>query len=101
VLSLLARTQRAYAAEVEANLAKSRILAQASHDLRQAIHAIGLFTACLRDAGLSEEQRQMVENIDRSLQSVSRLFRPAGGSEALARSPPRCSAIADRFALRA
>ncbi|EKF20476.1 integral membrane sensor hybrid histidine kinase [Nitratireductor pacificus pht-3B] len=59
----------------EASLAKSNFLAQASHDLRQPIHAISLFTACLRDAGLGREERQMVENIDRSLQSVAGLFR--------------------------
>jgi signal transduction histidine kinase len=74
-LSLLARTRKAHAAAVDANLAKSRFLAQASHDLRQPIHAISLFTACLRDAGLRQDQRRMVENIDRSLQSVSGLFR--------------------------
>lgn len=72
---LLKRVRGAYDAALEANLAKSRFLAQASHDLRQPIHAISLFTACLRDAGLGREERQMVENIDRSLQSVSRLFR--------------------------
>jgi len=59
----------------EANTAKSNFLAQASHDLRQPIHAMSLFIACLRDAGLGPEERSMVENIDRSLHSVSRLFR--------------------------
>lgn len=69
------RLQRAYRAEQEANLSKSRFLAQASHDLRQPIHAISLFTACLREAGLQPRELQMVDNIDRSLQSVSRLFK--------------------------
>lgn len=73
--SLLERVYSAFNAAREANIAKSRFLAQASHDLRQPIHAISLFTACLKDTGLDREQRQMVENIDRSLQSVSRLFR--------------------------
>ncbi|WP_205602651.1 hybrid sensor histidine kinase/response regulator [Chelativorans alearense] len=59
----------------EASLAKSNFLAQASHDLRQPIHAISLFTACLRDAGLGQEEQQLVENIDRSLHSVAGLFR--------------------------
>lgn len=72
---LLTRVHRAHAAALEANLAKSRFLAQASHDLRQPIHAISLFTACLRDAGLGAEERQMIDNIDKSLQGVSRLFR--------------------------
>ncbi len=69
------RLQRAYKAAQEANLSKSRFLAQASHDLRQPIHAISLFTACLREAGLKSRELQMVDNIDRSLQSVSRLFK--------------------------
>lgn len=72
---LLKQLHALYDEALEANLAKSRFLAQASHDLRQPIHAISLFIASLRDAGLDREQRQMVDNIDRSLQSVSRLFR--------------------------
>ena len=72
---LLTRLHRAYDAALEANLAKSRFLAQASHDLRQPIHAISLFTACLRDTGLEAEQQQMVANIDKSLNSVAGLFR--------------------------
>lgn len=75
VFGLLARLQAAYNTALEANLAKSRFLAQASHDLRQPIHAISLYIACLRDTDLGQEERSMVENIDRSLQSVSRLFR--------------------------
>lgn len=73
--ALLGDTRRSRDAAIAADLAKSRFLAQASHDLRQPIHAISLFTACLRDEQLSTEQRQMVDNIDRSLNSVSRLFR--------------------------
>ena len=75
IYDLLERLRTAYAREQEANLSKSRFLAQASHDLRQPIHAISLFTACLRSAKLGPEELGMVENIDRSLQSVSRLFK--------------------------
>lgn len=75
IFALLNRLHRANAAQQEANLSKSRFLAQASHDLRQPIHAISLFTACLRDAGLQPSELAMVDNIDRSLQSVSRLFK--------------------------
>ena len=60
---------------MQANQEKSRLLAQASHDLRQPIHSIGLFTACLRDARLGDEERRLVDNIDRSLLNVSQLFR--------------------------
>ncbi len=45
---LLDRAHRASQAAQEANISKSRFLAQASHDLRQPVHAISLFTACLR-----------------------------------------------------
>ncbi|WP_336434104.1 hybrid sensor histidine kinase/response regulator [Stutzerimonas stutzeri] len=72
---LLERTRQASERAQAANVAKSRFLAQASHDLRQPIHSISLFTACLRDARLGIEERRMVENIDRSLNSVSQLFR--------------------------
>jgi len=73
--ALLKRSRRATEAEQAANLAKSQFLAQASHDLRQPIHSISLFTACLRDSSLDTEQKRLVENIDKSLHSVTRLFR--------------------------
>ncbi|MDO5368905.1 ATP-binding protein [Paracoccus sp. (in: a-proteobacteria)] len=72
---LLTRTRRAHEEAQAANRAMTRFLAQASHDLRQPVHAIGLFTDCLRAAPLGPEERVMVDRIDRSLQSVSRLFR--------------------------
>ncbi|CAA2144193.1 hybrid sensor histidine kinase/response regulator [Methylobacterium bullatum] len=75
IYDLLKRLRGAYEREQEASLSKSRFLAQASHDLRQPIHAISLFTACLRSAKLGAGELQMVDNIERSLQSVSRLFK--------------------------
>ena len=72
---LLRSSHRAAEAERAAVLAKSSFLAQASHDLRQPIHSINLFTACLRDGRLDGEQLRLVDDIDKSLQSVSRLFR--------------------------
>lgn len=72
---LLERTRKASEEAVAANLEKSRFLAQASHDLRQPIHSIGLFTACLREARLGAEERRLVDSIDRSLLNVSQLFR--------------------------
>ncbi|AKJ96715.1 histidine kinase [Pseudomonas chlororaphis] len=72
---LLKRTRIASEEAITANQEKSRFLAQASHDLRQPIHSIGLFTACLRDAKLGLEELRLVDNIDRSLHTVSQLFR--------------------------
>tara|TARA_R110000824_G_scaffold399843_1_gene606101 strand:+ start:183991 stop:185772 length:1782 start_codon:yes stop_codon:yes gene_type:complete len=57
-----------------ANLSKSRLLAHASHDLRQPAHAIGLFTACLRDMNLAPDALQHVDSIDQAARSVSRLL---------------------------
>lgn len=67
--------QREHQRAEEANLAKSRFLAHASHDLRQPVHAIGMLAANLHEARLTREQRTMVEDIDRSVSALSRLFR--------------------------
>ncbi|KAB0550708.1 hybrid sensor histidine kinase/response regulator [Pseudomonas argentinensis] len=72
---LLGRLQQAMAAAKRADQDKSRFLAQASHDLRQPIHAIGLFTTCLRGTPLNAEQHQLIDSVDRSLLSVEQLFR--------------------------
>lgn len=72
---LLTTTRKASEAALQANRDKSRLLAQASHDLRQPVHAISLFTACLTSSNLDTEQKQLVGSIDRSLQSVAQLFR--------------------------
>ncbi|MFJ2982849.1 MULTISPECIES: hybrid sensor histidine kinase/response regulator [unclassified Pseudomonas] len=72
---LLERTRQASELAMAATQEKSRFLAQASHDLRQPIHSIGLFTACLREASLGEQERRLVDSIDRSLLNVSQLFR--------------------------
>ena len=73
--SLTSALRRAHAEAQRADLAKSRFLAQASHDLRQPIHAISLFTTCLKESGLNPDQSDMVENIDRALTGVSGLFK--------------------------
>jgi len=72
---LLDWLQRALRETEVAQHAKSRFLAQASHDLRQPIHALGLFTSCLRNANLDAAERQLVDNIDRSVESLEGLFR--------------------------
>ena len=59
----------------DANLAKSRFLAQASHDLRQPVHAIGLFLHHLKNSGLRPDQQSTVARIDRSLHGVASLFK--------------------------
>ena len=59
----------------EAHEEKSRFLAQASHDLRQPIHAIGLFVEYLSGMRLGHDGREVLTNIDRSLESLTRLCR--------------------------
>ncbi|MGL4637241.1 MAG: ATP-binding response regulator [Beijerinckiaceae bacterium] len=74
-MALLRRVDEAREAAQVASLQKSRFLAQASHDLRQPVHAIGLFIESLRRTNLSLSQVAVVDRIDRSLQGVARLFR--------------------------
>jgi signal transduction histidine kinase/CheY-like chemotaxis protein len=57
-----------------ANLAKSRFLAAASHDLRQPLHALGLFVAQLRGDMSAQERRRIVECINASVSGMYELF---------------------------
>ena len=57
-----------------ANLAKSRFLAAASHDLRQPLHALGLFVAQLRGHMKSAEGGRLVERIDAAVEAMNELF---------------------------
>ncbi len=57
-----------------ANLAKSRFLAAASHDLRQPMHALGLFVSELSQQRLPPESRQIVERIATSAEAMENLL---------------------------
>lgn len=54
----------------QANRAKSRFLAAATHDLRQPLHALGLFSAALRDRPLDPDQRVLVDRIFTSVDAL-------------------------------
>ena len=58
----------------EANLAKSSFLAAASHDLRQPIHALGMFVGALRGVSMAPEGRRIVEQIEASTAAMDGLF---------------------------
>lgn len=58
----------------QANLAKSKFLAAASHDLRQPLHALGLFTASLKQLVDRPEQRALVEKIEASVNGQEEMF---------------------------
>lgn len=58
----------------DANRAKSQFLAAASHDLRQPLHALGLFTATLGEKVAGQGERAIVSNINASIESLESLF---------------------------
>lgn len=65
--------ERTHALEA-ANLAKSRFLAAASHDLRQPLHALGLFVAQLHGKNRADERKRLLARIDAALSAMNELF---------------------------
>ena len=59
-----ARAEYAQREAEEANRAKSVFLASASHDLRQPLHALGLFVVTLSRSDLTDKQRQLLTHIE-------------------------------------
>ncbi len=57
-----------------ANLAKSRFLAAASHDLRQPMHALGLFIADLARKQHSDDSRLLIDRIAASAEAMENLL---------------------------
>ena len=57
-----------------ANAAKSRFLAMASHDLRQPLHALGLFVAQLRTPLKSRERTKTIERVDATRKEMVEMF---------------------------
>ncbi|MDI4657644.1 hybrid sensor histidine kinase/response regulator [Xanthobacter autotrophicus] len=58
----------------EANMAKSRFLAVASHDLRQPLHALNLLVAQLSSTPDRAERERLTRNIASCVDSMNRLF---------------------------
>jgi signal transduction histidine kinase/CheY-like chemotaxis protein len=58
----------------EANQAKSRFLAAASHDLRQPLHALGLFTGVLEQTVQQPQSRGVIQNMRASVDALEALF---------------------------
>ncbi len=70
-------TQAAQAARLEAevaNRAKTRFLAAASHDLRQPLHAMGLFAEALRQRSHDPAVADLVNSINESVDALDSLF---------------------------
>ena len=57
-----------------ANIAKSKFLASASHDLRQPLHALALFASALRERSRYPELRGIVDSIESSVRALTKLF---------------------------
>ncbi|GGX80957.1 ATP-binding response regulator [Vogesella alkaliphila] len=60
------RTEQALRHAEEANRAKSVFLASASHDLRQPLHALGLFIVSLARTPLTDKQHELLGHIEAS-----------------------------------
>jgi signal transduction histidine kinase/CheY-like chemotaxis protein len=68
------RLKEALARAEEANRAKTRFLAAASHDLRQPIHTLSLFGAALAMCDLDARTREISQNINLALQGMASQF---------------------------
>jgi signal transduction histidine kinase len=58
----------------EANLAKARFLAAASHDLLQPLNAARLYASSLIERALPEEAQRLAHNVDTSLDAVEEIL---------------------------
>lgn len=68
------KAKLAHQEALQANVTKSRFLAAASHDLRQPIHAAGLFLEALHMIPLTRKQRPIVENAKTSLAGAAQML---------------------------
>src|SRR5436305_442016 len=69
-----AAADRARASAEAANRGKTQFLAAASHDLRQPLHAMGLFAAALSSRTHDAPVRHLVGSINASVEALERLF---------------------------
>ena len=77
LVELRGESSRALQAQEQAERAsqdKSRFLAAASHDLRQPVHAIGLFLEALRRSPLSAHQTQVLDHARSALGSAAEML---------------------------
>ena len=68
------KTETALTHAEQANRAKSRFFAAASHDLRQPLQSISMFTTTLATHTETESQKTIVSQIDKSVRSLEGLF---------------------------
>ncbi len=65
---------KAQASAEQAVIDKSRFLATASHDLRQPLHALGLFHHTLRVKSENASNHELFESIDKSMAALNAMF---------------------------
>jgi two-component system, sensor histidine kinase len=70
----LREAHAAHELAVSANLAKSRFLATASHDLRQPLHAMNLFISALRRRVNGDEATRLVDGMAAATASMQAMF---------------------------
>jgi signal transduction histidine kinase len=69
-----AEAEEARARAEQANRVKSQFLAAASHDLRQPLHALSLYSASLRGRVFDAEAGRMVDGIQSNIDAMEGLF---------------------------
>jgi signal transduction histidine kinase len=57
-----------------ANIAKSKFLAAASHDLRQPLHALTLLTSALQSSDLTPGPRSIANDVSATVESLEKMF---------------------------
>lgn len=72
--ALVERLRHQIELTAQANRDKSRFLAAASHDLRQPMHALGLFGAALERRMADSPERPIIRNMMRSIEALERSF---------------------------
>ncbi len=73
-LQLLEETRLAQLRAEAANLAKSQFLAAASHDLRQPLYALSLFSGSLKNFALDADGHDLVRKIQDNIAAMETLF---------------------------
>jgi signal transduction histidine kinase/CheY-like chemotaxis protein len=73
-VELVRDLRREKALAEEANVAKSRFLASASHDLRQPVHALSVLVGALRSHQMDAPARGLLDHLDGSVRALSGLF---------------------------
>src|SRR6185312_13983006 len=73
-LDLVKDLRREKALAEEANVAKSRFLAAASHDLRQPVHALSVLVGALRSHQMDAPARGLLDHLEGSVRALSGLF---------------------------